>query len=104
MAIEITDEMRKAVREEECALKGHDFNLNTAFRQDETVTSGFRSKVGGPDDKLPHLSCTRCERVWLIIEAAAPYEEAETSLLGQLKTTTELAKDVRERKDRRGSA
>jgi hypothetical protein len=99
MATEVTDEMRKAVYEADCAAKGHILDITPAFG----APSGSSNTVRGPDENTaPYLACRRCDKVWLVIEEPGnSYEEAETSLLDQLKATTPWSKRIKERKDRR---
>lgn len=102
MAIEITDEMRRAVLDEMCATKGHVFNVNKALGRGDQ--GQYIIDVRGPsDDELPHITCSRCTKVWVVVEVPGEsYEEAETSFLDQLKANTPIAKKTKERRDRRG--
>lgn len=103
MAIEVTDEMRKAVLEEMCETQGHQTGLSNMFT---TPVGTHAPHIGNDDpDLLPHVFCARCGKVWLVMEdPGEDYEAAEAALLDQLKVNTVLSKWVRERKDRRGSA
>jgi len=89
VSVNITDEMRAAVHDEDCSNLGHDMSLDTAFLIMDTVP---RAQFGSRDpDKMPHLSCLRCGRVWLVIEdAGASYADAEAKLTGRLKDPKKL--------------
>jgi len=84
VSVNITDEMRAAVHDEDCSNLGHDINLETAFMVSDTVP---RAQFGSRDpNKMPHLSCLRCGRVWLVLEdAGTSYAEAEAKFTGRLK-------------------
>jgi hypothetical protein len=83
MAIEITDEMRQAVREEECVRVGHSPDISKAlvFANPHSA-SAAEAFVEGPDDAtFPHISCQRCGVVWLVIpESSKNYDEAVQDL------------------------
>lgn len=81
MALEVTDEMRKAVYEADCAAQGHIPNYNNIFLNGSPAP-------GTPEDVLPHIFCIRCRKVWLVIdEPADDYESAEDAILNRMKTT-----------------
>ncbi len=96
MAIEITDEMRKAVLAEMCTTNGHQMSMAEAIRPE----SGNRYVVRSSDpNKLPHLSCSRCGLTWLVLDdPSADYEEAEERLRSKLKDTTEIDELRKKRK------
>lgn len=65
MAVTVTDEMRRAVYDEDCRRYGHIISYDNALQFDEG-TDGAR--IAGHDGRQPHISCRRCGRVWLIVE------------------------------------
>jgi hypothetical protein len=83
--IVVTDEVRQAVYEADCELKGHDFQISglfhtqpTSHEEREKGVGPFKKIIGSPDeDKLPHLSCGRCNRVWIVMDTPGNnYDEA----------------------------
>lgn len=79
---ELTDEIRQAVRDEDCARLGHQFQLENMLRG----PSGPPVEVRGPDGQLPHLLCPRCGRVWLLVEEAGRgYQDADNRFRGRLR-------------------
>lgn len=70
MAIEVTDEMRRAVYEADCAAHGHILDTSSAVGNDGDVhPERYTPSVIGPDaDTLPHIRCQRCTKIWLVIE------------------------------------
>lgn len=83
MAIELTDEMRQAVHEEECANIGHNPDISTMFTfADPHTGRSTEALVAGPDDEtFPHVSCKRCGFVWLVIpDPSKNYNEAVQDL------------------------
>ena len=102
MAIEVTDEMRKAVYEADCKVHGHVFDFG------RVVSSGADNgdhmiDVQSPDpDEMPNLSCYRCRKVWLVIEVPADnYDAAVENLKNKVKDpSTVLSRD--EKKAQRG--
>lgn len=97
--MEITDEMRKVVREELCRENGHQLRFNNLL--DHTY-SAFIS--GQERDDLPHVTCTVCPRVWVLVEedSATTYDEAEAKLQSRLKATDDLSKLITEIRNKRG--
>lgn len=94
MAIEVTDEMRAAVYAADCELKGHAFQIGELFHtvsvpaeQRDLVGDPFKKVLGSRDaDKLPSLSCSRCNKVWLVMEdPGTSYADAEAQLAAKLK-------------------
>lgn len=69
MDFELTDEIRQAVYDDDCARRGHAINVTSAVSGNLNDTTGENvADVMGPDDDtLPHLTCWRCNRVWLVI-------------------------------------
>lgn len=83
MAIEITDEMRRAVLEQVCADQGHTIDPGPAVSSDNHARYSVKNADPG---KLPHLRCIRCDRTWIVIdEAGTSYEDAEEKLRGRVK-------------------
>lgn len=80
MTIEVTDEMRQAVYEADCAAKGHMFVFDKVFQ-----TDGGVPVVSGPDEStLPYVRCQRCTKVWLLIdEPGNDYTDAVAKLRGR---------------------
>lgn len=71
--MEITDEVRQAVRREDCTERGHLINPNTAL----APTGHGGTLVVGPPGQQPHLSCRNCGAVWLVSpDAHADYQAA----------------------------
>lgn len=68
--MDVTDDMRKAVYEADCAAYGHLLDIANCFGHQPGSNPGtYASTVCGPDsDTLPHLTCRRCHKVWLVIE------------------------------------
>jgi hypothetical protein len=94
MAIELTDEMRKAVLDEICLRDGHTVDLTNLL--------GSNSSMVGPEGQLPHIVCSRCKRVWLVVETPAlDYETAEENAVTQLASETPFRKRIEELRDRR---
>jgi hypothetical protein len=91
--IEITDEMRAAVLAEMCAAQGHVYSLTSAV---DVGPSG--STIKAKDDRLPHISCARCGRVWLVQEESfASYDEAEQQMYDKLKDPAPI-EELREKR------
>lgn len=94
MAITVTEEMRQAVYAADCDVKGHAFQIGELFHT-VPVPAEVRDVVGDPfkkvlgsreGDKLPSISCSRCNKVWLVMEdPGSSYADAETQLAGKLK-------------------
>lgn len=104
MAIEITDEIRRAVYAADCDRLGHQISIREAVRVDQRGRSGVTS---ADNLKLPHLICARCEQVWIVLPAeAATYEDGERIAYGQLRADAELSRRIvrqrgqREERDR----
>ncbi|MBW0088220.1 hypothetical protein I4I77_01180 [Pseudonocardia sp. KRD-188] len=82
----ITDEMRRAVHEEDCEQLGH-------MLATESVISieGRTAQVAGPGDLQPHLNCRRCGKVWLVIEDAGDgYDDAVQRVSKRFKDPADL--------------
>lgn len=102
MAIELTDEIRQAVHDEECAKLGHAFDTSTVLTMD--LSGGGTKVVLSDRDKAPHLSCPRCGRVWLLVEQnIIGYDAAENDLLGRLPADDALAAKLKARRERRAA-
>lgn len=85
-------EIRQAVYEQDCNESGHIFNFDPVISADETVK---RVRVIGvtPDNKLPHITCSRCGHVWIVIPFSGhDYKQAERQLYSLLKSDNLFAK------------
>jgi len=85
--VEISDEQRAAVRAELCAQLGHDLDITEAIRNDRGIGDPDKRTMnvrGKDDDTVPHLRCTRCPKVWLIMPGVDGYDGAEDVLNDQL--------------------
>lgn len=101
MAIEITDEMRRAVLDEMCALEGHVLNINTAIGRGPQGQEPMSIRARN-EDELPHIACSRCGKTWLVVEEPGEgYEAAEAALQSSLKATDDLSKRITEIRNRR---
>lgn len=76
MAVTVTDEMRRAVYEEDCKRLGHMLAYENAMRLE-----GRAGQVIGPDGKQAHIECRRCGKVWLVVEEPGDGYEAATVAL-----------------------
>lgn len=97
MANEVTDEIRQAVYEYDCARLGHEPSTAKMFRMTEGARSDrWVADIGGPDDDtMPHVFCQRCGKVWLVVsEGGSDYEDAERKLYGMLRADLPLAKRI----------
>jgi len=87
--IELTDEIRKAVLAEMCTNQGHQFALANAV-----VAASESNRVPNiqiKDWKLPHITCSRCGMVWVVVDVPAPtYEAAEEMIRAGAKSTTRI--------------
>ncbi len=94
--LEVTDEMRRAVIAEMCAAQGHQLSMANALVRDE----GGHPDVGRPDpDKLAHLTCTRCDATWIVLDDVSDdYADAEEKLRGRLKDTKDIDELRKKRK------
>lgn len=90
MAVQLTDEIRRAVRAEDCALNGHTLDTRGMIMVDTATTKGgtLRTDIGGPDENtLPFLSCTNCGAVWLVWpQEFESYDAAVAAVRGLMKT------------------
>lgn len=71
MAIEVTEEMRQAVYQADCDAHGHMFDLVDVLGQTDRLSpAGLPLPALRARDatQLPHLSCRRCRKVWLVID------------------------------------
>lgn len=88
--MELTDEMRRAVREEDCARLGHILSYDNTLVFD----SGRGARVAGPGDMQPHIDCQRCAKVWLVMEQPgddyqAAVAERDAQLLPEHRSSTQ---------------
>jgi hypothetical protein len=105
--MEVTEEIRRAVYEQECAEDGHQLHMLNAV----TSTDPERAHLKSPDEnRLPYISCRRCGRVWIVMPVEGwTYDDAERALYGRLRADDELARRIvrqrgaRERRTKRTS-
>lgn len=91
MPIEITDELRRAVHDEDCAEHGHVIDFNGAFQRLSTDPHGGLSLEGPDEATLAHLHCSRCSKVWLIVEDPGnDYADAVGRLRGKFRNPDDL--------------
>ncbi len=57
----VTPEMRQAVYDADCVDFGHRFEIRTMF-----FGEGYAMDLVGPNGRLPHVTCNRCGKVWLV--------------------------------------
>ncbi len=99
MAVELTEEIRRAVMLEMCANEGHVLDVSKALG---ATDNQFTAEVRGDGSHLPHLRCSRCGRVWLVVETGAEsYEQAEEGAFAQLNTETPFKKRINELREKR---
>lgn len=86
-AITVTDEMRRAVYDADCAALGHLLDVSNAIGSTTGVTGPGNLTVIGPDDNtIANITCRRCHKVWLVIEDPANnYDDAVAALKGRVK-------------------
>ena len=85
--VTVTDEMRKAVYEADCARFGHIADISQAISNDPHNNVGVNTPTIRCDDphKMPHITCRRCGKVWLILEQPGDtYDHALDQLNSQL--------------------
>jgi hypothetical protein len=79
--VELTDDIRQAVHDEDCARLGHHIDTNTAV-----LWGGGSERVEGPAGQMPHFSCRRCGRVWIVVaDPGRGYDDAEAKFRARLK-------------------
>ncbi len=80
---EITPEIRQAVLEAECQRVGHSPTFRNALMSLPDV-GGI--EVIGPPDKVAHLFCQRCGKVWIVVEdPGTSYADAVSKLRSRMK-------------------
>ena len=83
--VELTDEMRQAVHDEDCFRLGHTMETRNAVMWNN---SNFNDgQLYGPNGRIPHLNCSRCGRVWLVVgdEPGSDYEDALARFRNRVK-------------------
>jgi len=98
----LTDRIRRAVFKEICDKQGHQYDTSTMLTGAQDGTP--RMVIGSEKDplKMPHLSCSRCGRVWLVIaDSGKDYEDAEQKLTNRLSTDDVMAQEMKRRRDHR---
>lgn len=97
--MEITEEMRRAVYVADCDRLGHQFEL-TAMHIFQPESGGMRLAEG--DEQLPHITCRRCPKVWLVVPVEGwDYDDAERQLYGMLRADVAVAQDIVRKRGRR---
>lgn len=92
--MDVTDEMRAAVYTADCALLGHIMDISQAISNDPHNNPGTNTPTVRCEDphKIPHMSCRRCSKVWLIIEQpGTDYVTALDNLNSQLLPEAQIA-------------
>lgn len=80
--MEITEEMRRAVLGAECDKLGHVPDISQAISNNPSEVGENTIRIRAEDaDSIPHISCKRCRKVWLIVEDPGDdYDTAEAAL------------------------
>lgn len=79
---EITEEIRQAVRRMDCDDQGHQFDFQPALGG----SWGHSMQIGGQKGRHPYIRCSRCDRVWLVVEeSAVNYDDAVVQHKEKLK-------------------
>jgi hypothetical protein len=101
MAIELTDEIRKAVWDEFCQENGHQLNFSYMVGR----MNGQSVQIEQTDEGLlPHIFCERCGRVWIVIDESYPdYETAEDAMFTRMKVADAGRKRIQAIRDRRAA-
>lgn len=92
--MEVTEEMRRAVYELDCADFGHLIDLRNAIG---TVSHDSAGMVVRPAAEfvLPFVTCSRCGRAWIVSPLDGwSYEDAERILYGMLRPDSDLARTI----------
>lgn len=92
MAIDVTDELRQAVYAADCEANGHLLSIRECISNDPDLPGLNTPAVRSEDpEKVPHLSCQRCGKVWLVIEDAGDgYDDAVQKVTRRLKDPSTL--------------
>lgn len=92
--MEITDEMRRAVHEDDCARSGHQIETGGLFQPG--ALDADRMRLGSPDElKLPHITCARCGRFWIVLPAnGRNYDDAERAVYGVMRGDSSLGREI----------
>lgn len=90
--MDITDEMRRMVRRQDCELYGHKFDLINLIGGTDVPNPndvrGFPMPMLRARDvtKLPHITCETCGAVWLVIDDPGDdYDDAVEKLAQRVK-------------------
>lgn len=92
--IQVTDEMRQAVHEDDCVRDGHTLDSQgmIVLNDKSTKVGTLRADIGGPDDaSFPHVRCVHCGVVWLVWpEPLADYDTAVMAVKGLMRNPDDL--------------
>lgn len=93
MPIEVTDEMRRAVYAADCEKDGHLLSIRECISNDPEVHPDRNTPTVRATDpeRVPHLLCQRCRKVWLVIEDSGDgYDDAVRKMSERLKDPSAL--------------
>lgn len=105
-AVDVTDEMRRAVYDADCDRRGHVPDISQLISNDPTVfpdENTIRIRAEDPDT-VPHLFCKRCGKVWLVVDPAVDYDAAEVALNDKLQPKYHRQLRKQRRKDAAAAA
>lgn len=96
--ITVTDEMRQAVYEADCEAIGHLFHDGDLYQTVQVAPelrrggNPFKKILGSHEaGKLPSIGCTRCGRVWLLVEQpGTSYDDAVAKLQARMTDPASL--------------
>lgn len=107
MAIEVTDELRRAVYAADCERLGHWYDMGAIVGHTDDVLpenpTGLPTAVlRAPDPtQMPHLLCRRCGKVWLVIdEPGDGYDDAVEKVTRRMGGPTLPAEALKPRRPR----
>jgi len=90
--LQVTPNMRRAVYEEDCQINGHIYNFSDLLGGRDVGEEEVQVvDLIGHDDKIPHIHCSRCNKVWLVVEVPGiDYDDAVAKLEKRLKPGDDL--------------
>lgn len=93
---EITDDIRRRVYRDDCERLGHQINFSSAQTTENRDDGRPAQTVGSSDPlKLPHITCTRCGRAWIVVpDGGLDYIDAERLLYGMLRADADVALQI----------